>query len=107
MHANQVTLEQAATFTSSQVPRGWLSLQGQLVRGEQSLYLRQPAYGTSYLIGKAQIEQLIADRKRQMGDAFIFQKFMDAYDAVGLIPISLVRWELTGELSADLKRMLQ
>jgi uncharacterized protein (DUF885 family) len=49
------------------------------VRGEQSLYLRQPAYGTSYLIGKAQIEQLIGDRKRQMGDAFTLQKFMDEY----------------------------
>ena len=52
------TLEQAAEFTSANTPRGWLRLDGNLVRAEQHLYLQQPAYGTSYLIGKMQIEQM-------------------------------------------------
>ena len=106
MHARQATLEQAAAFTSANTPRGWLSLEGQLVRGEQHLYLRQPAYGTSYLLGKFQIERLLADRRRQLGSEFTMRRFMDEFNAAGLIPISLIRWELTGVLSDDLKPVL-
>jgi len=96
MHAGEATLEEAAAFTSAQTPRRWLSLDGQLVRSEQHLYLRQPGYGTSYVIGKIQIEQLLADRKRQLGTGFTMQAFMDEFTAAGLIPISLIRAELTG-----------
>lgn len=98
MHSNEFSLEQAATFTAANTPRGWLSLKGNLVRNEQHLYLQQPAYGTSYLIGKIQIEQLIGERMRQLGDRFTLKTFMDEFNAAGLIPISLIRWQLTGEL---------
>ena len=97
MHANQFTLEEAARFASANTPRGWLRLDANTVRGEQHLYLQQPAYGTSYIIGKIQIEGLLAARKRQLGDAFTMKRFMDEFNAVGLIPASLVHWELTGE----------
>jgi hypothetical protein len=106
MQADQFTLEQAAQFASANTPRGWLSLQGNLVRGEQHLYLQQPAYGTSYLIGKIQIEALIGARKQQEGDGFSFKRFMDEFNAAGLIPASLLRWELTGRLPDDVGRML-
>jgi uncharacterized protein (DUF885 family) len=97
MHANQSTLEQAAAFAAANTPRGWLRLDGALVRGEQHLYLQQPAYGTSYLVGKMQIEQLMSARRRQLGDAFTVRRFMDELDACGLIPMSMIAWELTGE----------
>jgi len=106
MHARQASLEEAAAFTSAHTPRGWLSLAGRLVRAEQHLYLRQPAYGTSYLTGKIQIERLLADRRRQLGSAFTFKRFMAEFDAAGQIPISLIRWELTGELGDDLREVL-
>jgi uncharacterized protein (DUF885 family) len=106
MHARQATLEQAAAFASANTPRGWLSLEGSLVRAEQHLYLRQPAYGTSYLIGKIQIERLLAERRRQLGAGFTMRRFMDEFDAAGLIPISLIRWELTGQIPADLTSVL-
>jgi uncharacterized protein (DUF885 family) len=97
MHANQVTLEQAAEFASANTPRGWLRLDGEIVRGEQHLYLQQPAYGTSYLVGKMLIEMLMAERRRQLGPAFTMKEFMKEFDAAGLIPVSLIRWQLTGE----------
>ena len=100
---NEFTLEQAAQFTSANTPRGWLRLDANTVRGEQHLYLQQPGSGTSYLIGKIQIEQLIATRRRQLGDAFTFKQFMDAFNAVGLIPASLVAWELTGEAPSAIR----
>jgi hypothetical protein len=104
MHANQVTLEQAAEFASANTPRGWLRMDGSTVRGEQHLYLQQPSYGTSYLIGKMQIEQLMGVRRRQLGDAFTVRRFMDELDASGLIPMSLIAWELTGVRPAFLAR---
>ena len=97
MHANELTLEQAARFTSANTPRGWLRLDANTVRGEQHLYFQQPAYGTSYVIGKIQIEGLLAARKRQLGDGFTMKRFMDEFNAIGLIPASLVHWEMTGE----------
>jgi hypothetical protein len=106
MHSNAFTLEQASQFASEHTPRGWLSMGGALVRSEQHLYLQQPAYGTSYLIGTIETDRLIAERRRQLGDTFTMKRFMDEFNAVGLVPISLVRWELTGQLSDDVKRML-
>ena len=106
MHANQATLEEAAAFASANTPRGWLRLDGQLVRGEQHLYLQQPGYGTSYLIGKIQIERLLADRRRQLGADFTMRRFMDELMAAGLIPVSLVRWQVTGEMAPDLRGVI-
>ena len=94
MHANQFSLEEAARFASANTPRGWLRLDAQLVRSEQHLYLQQPAYGTSYLIGKMQIEQLVAAYRRQLGDRFTFKGFMEEFDAAGLIPVSLIERQL-------------
>jgi hypothetical protein len=106
MHSNEFTLEQASAFASANTPRGWLSLEGTLVRDEQHLYLQQPAYGTSYIIGKIEIEKLLAERKRQLAEGFTMKRFMDEFNATGLIPAALIRWELTGQMSDDIKGML-
>ena len=106
MQSNEFTLEQASAFASANTPRGWLSLKGNLVRGEQHLYLQQPAYGTSYIMGKIQVEKLLAARKAQLGDRFRMKQFMDEFNTAGLVPASLLRWELTGQLPDDVKRML-
>jgi hypothetical protein len=108
--------DSACTATSSRsnrprslrptTPRGWLSMSGNLVRSEQHLYLQQPAYGTSYVIGKIETDRLITERRRQLGDGFTMKQFMDEFNAAGLVPISLLRWELTGQMSDDVKRML-
>jgi uncharacterized protein (DUF885 family) len=57
-------------------------------------------------MGKMQIEQLLAERRRQLGDAFTLKRFVDDFNAAGLIPASLLRWELTGELPPDVAAML-
>ena len=106
MQSNRFTLEQASQYASDNTPRGWLSMQGNLVRGEQHLYLQQPAYGTSYVIGKLDTDKLITERRRQLGDAFTMKRFMDEFTAAGLVPMSLLRWELTGTMPDDVKRLL-
>ncbi len=106
MHSNEETLEQVSQFASDNTPRGWLPMTGRTVRSEQHLYLQQPSYGTSYVIGKIQVEQLLAARRRQLGDKFTMKGFMDEFNAAGLIPMSLIEWELTGEPSPRLRRLL-
>jgi Bacterial protein of unknown function (DUF885) len=106
MHSNELSLEQAAQFASANTPRGWLRLDANTVRTEQHLYLQQPAYGTSYVTGKIQVEALLAARKQQLGDRFTMKQFMDDFNAAGLIPVTLLRWELTGQLPADVAAML-
>jgi hypothetical protein len=106
MHGEGLPLEQAAAFACAHTPRGWLSLDGKLVRWEQHLFLQQPGYGTSYIVGKIEIEKALAERKRQLGDAFTLKRFMDEFNAAGLVPAALLRWELTGELPDDVARML-
>ena len=87
--------------------RGWLRVDGRTVREEQELYLEQPAYGTSYITGKLQFEALLSERKNQLGEKFDMREFMDHFHAAGLIPTSLLRWELSGKLPADVKAMLE
>jgi len=107
MVANLMDIEQAAAFASANVPRGWFDLQTGLIRGEQYLYLGQPGYGTSYLTGKWIIDALIAEKKQELGDKFRMQAFMDEFNAKGLIPASLIRWEMTGKKTPELEKMLK
>ena len=107
MQSNELSLERAAELTAANTPRGWLSLTGNLVRSEQHLYLQQPGYGISYVIGKVESEKTMQMMQRKLGAAFTVRKFMDAFLAAGQIPISLVRWEVTGELTSDLRQMLR
>ncbi|MGY8776613.1 MAG: DUF885 family protein, partial [Longimicrobiales bacterium] len=96
MNANEFVMEEAVAFAYKWTPRGWLP-DGELMRGEQQLYLRQPGYGTSYVAGKIQIEELLAEEALQEGDDFTVGRFFDDFYAAGIIPTVLVRWEMTGE----------
>jgi len=88
------SLEEAAKFASANTPRGWLRLSGETVWFEQHLYLEQPGYGTSYLIGKLEFDKILS---RRLGEGGSLRQFMDEKDAAGLIPASLLRWEMTGD----------
>jgi hypothetical protein len=102
VQSNEWTLDEAVRFASEKTPRGWFRPDGELVWFEQHLYLQQPGYGTSYLTGKALIEALLAERARQQGEAFTLQGFFDEFFAAGMMPVSLIRWELTGDKPAGL-----
>jgi len=97
-HANEFTMQEAAEFHVSWTPRGWMRKDLDLLAFEQHLYLRQPGYGSSYVTGKYLIERLLAERSRQLGDAdFRLYDFYTEVNAVGVIPVSLIRWQLTGK----------
>ena len=96
VHSGDWTVEQAVDFAVKNTPRGWVKPDGRTIWGDIGLYLRQPGYGTSYVYGKIQLERLMADKAIQLGDNFQLRDFFDDYFSRGVIPASLIRWEMTG-----------
>ena len=95
-HSNELTMAQAADIHVNWTPRGWMR-RDPLLGFEQHLYLRQPGYGASYITGGRLMEEVIAERARQLGDAFTLQRVMDEINQAGMIPPALIYWELTGD----------
>jgi uncharacterized protein (DUF885 family) len=96
VHANELSLAEAKAFQLEWTPRGWAERDLGLEGFEQQLYLRMPGYGTCYVTGKYLIEQLIMDRSRQLGENFTLKGFFGELYSVGDIPVSLIRWQMTG-----------
>jgi hypothetical protein len=95
--ANIFSMKEARDFHVKWTPRGWMRADLDLVGFEQQLYLRQPGYGTSYVTGKYLMERLLAERSRQVKGPYLLKDFFGEVDAVGVIPVSLIRWQLTGK----------
>ncbi len=95
-HSNELTMAQAADMHVNWTPRGWMK-RDPLLGFEQHLYLRQPGYGASYVTGGRLMEETMAERARQLGDQFTMKRFFDEVNTVGMIPVSLVYWQLTGD----------
>jgi len=98
-HGLEMDFNEATRFASKWVPWGLLPADGSTIQHEEHFYLQQPAYGTSYVIGKLEIDKLIAEYARQRNGNFIMKEFMDEFSRVGEIPISLVYWQMTGDKS--------
>jgi uncharacterized protein (DUF885 family) len=93
MHTNQWTVAEAVDYMVKNVP--WMN--EDVARVDCEIYLREPTYGQNYQMGKLQIEQLLAERAMQLGDKFELGQFHDDFLAAGTIPVSLIRWEMTGK----------
>ena len=63
---------------------------------EQLLYLRQPGYGTSYITGKYLIERMLGEMGSQSAEGIRLSEFFRQVDEQGVIPVSLIHWQLTG-----------
>jgi len=96
-HANMMTHEEATKFADKWTPRGYLPWDGSTIQHEQAFYLRQPAYGTSYVIGKIEVEYMLAEYARQRGDDFTLYQFFDDMNSSDVIPVSLINWEINGD----------
>lgn len=85
----------------SDVVKFWIErtpyLEPSVARVDAEIYLRRPpGYGLGYMMGMLQMQELLADSKRQLGDKFVLKNFHDKFMATGRLPLSLVRWEMTG-----------
>jgi hypothetical protein len=98
-HGLEMDFDEATKYASKWVPWGLLPAAGETIQHEEHFYLQQPAYGTCYVIGKLEIDKLIAEYARQRNGKFVMKEFMDEFSRVGEIPISLVYWQMTGDKS--------
>lgn len=104
-HSNEFTMAEAEDFHVKYTPRGWMREDLDLLSFEQQLYLRQPGYGTTYVTGKHLVESLLAERRHELGDDFTLSGFFREVNQAGVIPVSLIRWELTGD-GSEVREML-
>ena len=98
VQANTMDLATAGRFHAGWTPRGWSDPDSRLVGFEQLLYLRQPGYGPSYIIGKLQLEHLIADASHAadtVGRPFVLADTMRAVMASGILPPALIAEEIS------------
>lgn len=105
-HANIFTMKQARDFHVARTPRGWMRDDLDLLGFEQLLYMRQPGYGSSYVTGKYLIEGLLGEMGRQAGGGIVLKDFFRQVDQQGVIPVSLIHWQLTGQ-DSQVKALMQ
>jgi hypothetical protein len=98
-HGLEMSMDEATQFASKWTPWGLLPADGETIQGEEHFYLQQPGYESSYISGKIQIETLIAEYARNREGRFVLKEFMDEYHKSGIIPVSLIYWEMTGHKS--------
>ena len=98
VQANEMNLLEAGQFHARWTPRGWSDAKSDLVAFEQLLYLRQPGYGASYIIGKLQFDKLITDvehQKEEKGQPFSLPDFFAGFNKAGIMPFALIDREMT------------
>ena len=93
LQLNEMTVEEVVNWWMERTPY----LDEDVARVDAEIYLRRPpGYGLGYTVGMLQMQQLLADRKQQLGDDFVLRDFHDEFMAAGRLPLSLIRWEMTG-----------
>jgi hypothetical protein len=97
MHANEINLEEARKLCADIMPRGWSKPEENMVWFEMQSNLRNPGgFHSNVVIGKAYFMKLFRERAVQLGDNFVIKDFIDEFLSYGIIPMPLIRWEMTG-----------
>ncbi|APW71785.1 MULTISPECIES: DUF885 family protein [Sphingopyxis] len=93
MQRNEMSVEQTMNFWKEWTPY----LDDNVARVDAGIYIRRPpGYGMTYTIGAMQLQKLLVDRKRQLGDKFSIRDYHDYLMNTGRLPVSLLRYDLTG-----------
>jgi hypothetical protein len=95
VHANEWTFDEALTSLAARTPY-WMEKTDDTGLYDMALYLRQPGLGINYYFGRMQLEQLLAEVALKEGRSFDLTRFHDRFIASGIMPITLIRWEMTG-----------
>jgi hypothetical protein len=96
VQANEIGLDEAARFHAAWTPRGWSDANSALVGFEQLIYLRQPGYGPSYIVGKASFDRLLAlasHRAETEHRPFVARDTFASIWASGIVPPAIIEDE--------------
>nr|MCS5683586.1 hypothetical protein [Acidimicrobiales bacterium] len=79
------------------MPRGWSSPEENMVWFEMQSNIRNPGgFHSNVVTGKAYFMKLFRERAQELGEEFVLRDFIDEFLEVGIIRMSLIRWEMTG-----------
>ncbi|MDM7929779.1 DUF885 family protein [Blastomonas fulva] len=93
MQRNEMTVGQAMEFWKEWTPY----LDDNVARVDAGIYIRRPpGYGMTYTIGSIQLQKMLVDRRRQLGEKFSIKDFHDYLMNTGRLPVSLLHYDLTG-----------
>ncbi|MBU6166153.1 MAG: DUF885 family protein [Alphaproteobacteria bacterium] len=93
LQLNQKSVAQVVADWQKWTP--WLDKN--VARVDAEIYLRRPpGYGLGYTVGMIEMQKLLADRRHQLGEKFVLKQFHDEVMAAGRLPLSLIRYDLTG-----------
>ena len=97
MQANEIDLAEARRLCADITPRGWTRADEDVVYFEMQSNLRNPGgFHSNVVTGKAYFMKLFRESAQALGDDFVIRDFVDEFLSSGLIPMSLIRWEMTG-----------
>jgi uncharacterized protein (DUF885 family) len=96
MHSNDWSLTEAMDFAVANAPHGELLDDSPHLWHEMQTTLLHVGWHSQMIAGKVHFMKLFRDRAQQLGEEFNLKEFMDEFYAAGVIPTSLIRWEMTG-----------
>ena len=97
LHANEINLAESRTLCAEIMPRGWSREDEDMVWFEMQSNIRNPGgFHSNVVTGKAYFMKLFRERAVQLGDDFVIKDFIDEFLSFGIIPMPLIRWEMTG-----------
>lgn len=88
---NEWTMQETMDYWIEQAP--WMDSG---VAGRYAYLKASPGTSLHYTMGMVQMVRLLSDRFLQLGDDFVLKDFHDDFMAHGRIPISLIRYDMTG-----------
>jgi hypothetical protein len=97
VQANEIDLAEAGRLHAEWTPRGWSDARSRLVGFEQLIYLRQPGYGPSYIIGKLQIDRILGEASHRAdveGRPFSARDTFAEFYSSGIVQPSLIEMEM-------------
>ena len=87
----EISIAEAGRLLEERVP-----LDAETAREEAAFFAGTPGQGLTYLVGKLQIQALLADVAAAQGTAFDLRAFHERLWLEGNVPLALQRWELLG-----------
>ena len=100
MALGEMTVNEAVTALMT------IPMDRRIAREEADDFFAAPTGGIVYLIGKLQIERLLAELRQQLGADFDLGRFHNDLVAAAWVPIELTRWEMTGN-GENVQRMIE
>ena len=97
MHANEINLAEARRLCAEIMPRGWSQEGEGMVWFEMKSNVRNPGgFHSNVVTGKAYFMKMFRERAQELDEEFVIRDFVDDFLTVGVMPMSLIRWEISG-----------